>query len=553
MGLLGLLMGCASESREALDDAEALLAWNADSALVVLKEVTPDEMRRKSQRARYALLLSMAMEGCDIKPETDSVARLSYDYYYEHGSEQRRMHAAYCLARVESRLGRNNEAITHYLDALRSAERLWDDGMRGYICQRISELFALNYNHDDALLYAQQAVAFLDSAGDSLAADYSRMDVARQYMASGRFEKATSMVDSLFAASRYLQDAGLQYYLRLLKADLAYSEKQFDVALQYYEQAESSGYGLPLGSMGRCVLIHQKQGNHAQAVALLDIMQRYVKSRLDSIVYYGVTNERAAMKEDYRHAFEDLVSMQDIQHRTYADILSHSSAHAVQSYLEDQYRLEQARSRSQKLLYTLIILVLGGILFISMWILRNRKRQIDSEMSKVEDMTRDIQLLKSSKEQTDLIIAAFVQDKVRTMRNLSETYFSWSDKAVSKREEKEGNATKEEIIAQFQGELRALRHDEQFLPYIESTLDQTHHGVLQRLRTEYAGVLRYDEEDFQILGLFFAGFSNKSVGFIMNMTDEAVRSRKKRYKKAFLSMPEKVGEEYVKLLMHDRD
>lgn len=549
MGLLGLLMGCASESREALDDAEALLAWNADSALVVLKEVTPDEMRRKSQRARYALLLSMAMEGCDIKPETDSVARLSYDYYYEHGSEQRRMHAAYCLARVESRLGRNNEAITHYLDALRSAERLWDDGMRGYICQRISELFALNYNHDDALLYAQQAVAFLDSAGDSLAADYSRMDVARQYMASGRFEKATSMVDSLFAASRYLQDAGLQYYLRLLKADLAYSEKQFDVALQYYEQAESSGYGLPLGSMGRCVLIHQKQGNHAKAVALLNMMQRYVRSRLDSVVYYGVSNKRAAMNEDYRHAFEDLVSVQEIQYRTYADILSHSSAHAVKAYFEDQYRLEKARSRSQKLLYTLSILVLGVILFLALGILRRRKRQIDSEMGKVEDMARDVQLLESSKEQSDLIIAALLQDKVRSMRNLADMYFSWTDEEVSKREEREGKAPKEEIIAKFRKELRALRQDGHFLLSIEKTIDQTHDGVVRRLRSQYADLLRYDEEDFHILVLFFSGFSNKSVGFIMNLTDEAVRSRKKRYKKAFLSLPENVGKVYVNLLM----
>ena len=46
------------------------------------------------------------------------------------------------------------------------------------------------------------------------------------------------------------------------------------------------------------------------------------------------------------------------------------------------------------------------------------------------------------------------------------------------------------------------------------------------------------EMDFNLLTLLFAGFTPKSISFIMDMTEESVRTRKCRYKKLFLSMGE---------------
>ncbi len=66
------------------------------------------------------------------------------------------------------------------------------------------------------------------------------------------------------------------------------------------------------------------------------------------------------------------------------------------------------------------------------------------------------------------------------------------------------------------------------------------------------GNIRVSERDFQLLVLFFAGFSNNSVAFILDMTDDAVRTRKKNLRKVFLSMENKHGNEYLSLLSGTR-
>lgn len=557
MGLLGLLVGCSSKSREAMDDAEALIEWNTDSALVLLQGVNPEDLGSRRLRARHALLLSMAMDGSRVSVTSDSVARVAYSYYLRRtGHKREKMYSAYCLAGVSYRLGEMANAIVLYHEALKYAEECREVRMTGYICQRIGELYALNYAHEDALTYASESVRLLEVAGDSVSADYSRIDVARQYMASGEMGKAESLTDSLLIEHPQSDEIYL-YYLYVLKADLSYAEKEYDKALSYYLLAEGTGYLLPLHSMGRCALIQQRRGLREEADSLLNVMRSRLRTGIDSIVYYSIVMERADLQGDYHAAFVDMTLMDEIQNRSYTEILSQSASHAVKSYYEAQLEVEQVRRQSQRLFYTLVIMVLSVIIALIMIALRRHRQRIVTEMLRVEDLERDVQLLRANKSSSDMMIAAFVQDKIKTMSQLTDTYFFWSDDAVKKREEKEGRAMKEDVIDKFREEMKKLRNDVHLVSSIEDALNQTHDGIVQRLRADFSGLKvqnpKWKELDFQILVLFFAGFSNKSVSFLTELTDEAVRSRKKRYRQVFESMPPKEGGAYLRLLKREAE
>lgn len=546
-----LAAGCVSGARRALDKAESLLPARADSAMAVLRGISAEELRTQGLQARYALLVSMALEGRGEVPESDSLARKAYDYYQHHGGARERMHAANCLADIEYHNGELTDAILYYYNALSSAVGLRDLRMEGFICQRLGELFALNYDHEEALSYARRASDCLRLAGEPLSAAYSGVDQARQLLALNRLSAARAMADSLMDANHF-GEPGYDYYLYLLKADVCSEEGDGKEALQYYRLAEDTGYLLPLSSISRYLLLLENDARHDKSDSLFQQMRARLQNGLDSIVYQGVMMEHARLSGDYEEAFHSLTQLSEIQNRSFTQVISQSASHALKAYFEEQYRMEQLRRHSQKLRLTLVILLLCILVVVSFFVLRQRRRRLEQEMSLVETLSRDVQMLEMGKKRTDTVIAAMVQDRIRSMSQLMETYFSWTDEAVRQREREEGLSNKEAVISSFRHELKGLRSDTTFLQSIEDALNQSQGQIMQRLRSDFSGLNsfapKYKESDFRFVMLFFAGFSNKSVSFILDMTDEAVRSKKKRCKQQFLSLPEGRGKEYVELL-----
>ena len=548
-----LATGCLSDTGRRLNEAEGLLPEHTDSAITVLSGISAQNLGTEGLRARYALLKAMAREGSGHMPKSDSLTQAAFDYYLEHGNAKEKMHAAYCVAGIESAGGRVSEAIVHYLDAYHNAEDLKNRQMKGYICLRLSELFADNYNNEMALDYAEEAVGLFESIGDTLSADYSRLDVARQYYAMRQNPKSERIVDSLLNRVG-VYDSAFRYYLFLMKGDLVYSSGDDVDAIQYYNRAEDLGYALPMQGYGRMIMGYYHSGADRQCDSLLEALQVNIQSRVDSIVYYDICRKLADSRGDYDTAYQFMLRLDDIQNREYSRLLSRSTGNVVMTYFSNQYRLEQERLRSQRLLALLVTLALCVVIAFVSAALYRRKRQVVRELSRVEDLTRDVKILKSSKKKMDTMIASLVQDKVWTMTNLSAAYFSWSDDAIKKKEKKNGTYLREDIISDFRKALKELRHDRHFWISIEEMVNQMQDDVVHRLRQDFSGLgiehVRLKEEDFQLIVLFFAGFSNMSVSFLTDFSDEAVRSRKKRYKKAFVELGER-GEEYVKLLMHN--
>lgn len=534
-----------------LHQAENLIWENPDSSLAILSDITPDDSAPSRIKARHALLTSMAMQGSGIIPESDSIARLAYEYYAHHGSLFRKMHAANCLAELEYEDGKLTDAIVHYHDALSCADGLQDVRMEGFLCQRLAELFALSYDHREAVNYAKRAVRCLNNAGEFLAAAFSSVDLARQHLALEQTARAETMVDSLLASNRF-KDDGYDYYLSLLKADICNEKGDVANTIRYLTYAEETGYQLPLSSLGQFLLMAEKEGRKADRDTLINRLSGRVKTSIDSIVYQGILIQSSRLQENYRDAYLSLKLLCEIQDRTFTSVISQSATHALNAYFQEQYLLEQARRHFQYLLSATITILLLLLLSLSMVMLRHRRRQVENQMSRVDDLARDLQLIRAGKKHSDTIISTLVQEKIHSMSQLTEAYFSWTDEAIHQRESKEGRIGKDEILNQFRHELMNLRSDKHFLNSIEDTLNQTQDGIMRRLRSDFSGINpdlpKLKETDFQILLLFLAGFSNKSVSFFMDLSDEAVRSRKKRYKQLFMSIPGDVGNEYAKTL-----
>ena len=482
----------------------------------------------------------------------DSIARYAYHFYSQYGSARNKMMASYYLGQAEYDAGETLPATLHFKQAYDLATRLDDPSYMGFSCQRLSRLYAQNFDVEMSACYARLAIPLLERCGDTLSANYSRIDLAERYMAQEKFAQSEAIIDSLLECkpAHWILDP----YASLIKANIRFFQNDFESALQYYKRLDSLS-GMSSVLYGRLAMIAGYQGKQKQADSLIALAADRMVNEVDSINYFSNKEQLSLMREDYQGAYENLYKSTLLQDQSVNEVLSRSVTHSLQTYYEQEYLAEKNKRKNLNIVFFLSMLLLSMAIVIIVITMRRRKEQIVAQMAQMETLNQELQQTREGQKGARSVISSLVQDRINTMSQLASTYLSWSDEAVSLREAQHGKIFKEDIISEFRKELRRLRDDEHFIPSIEDALNQSYDGIISRIRQDCMGVsngsIRVNDKDIQLMVLFIARFSNSSVAFLLDMTDDAVRTRKKNLRKVLLSLENGRGEEYLALLDGD--
>ena len=531
------LAACSSASRKAIVQAERLLDSRPDSAYVILEQIPRESLWSRNLQAKFALAYTAAQVKNYIDPQDDSLISAAYEYYRHYGSPEDRMNAAYYWGVVKQNAGETVQSSFLLNEAETLAGATGKKRVLGLARQHLSSLYAENYDPQSAYEFARKAVTAFDEAGETLSADFSRSDVARQLYILGEKTRSNAIVDSLLDCPA-VTDAGLRYTLHLQKADAFFWNRNYKEAEKHYKQAEAYGYPLDPGSLANLAVVMEMTGRRAAADSCMRGISEQMYSPVDSAVYYSCRSEIDQHRGDLQSAYQAEVRAATIQNRTVSALLDRSITHSQRVYFEERYASERAQKWTVILFSALLVLLLSGVILVAFILLRKRKLRIITEMEKVEGINQDLLLLQEKQKGAGAVLTSLVQDKILVMQQLTGAYFSWTDEALLFREQMHGKTLKEDVIAEFRSALRRLRNDDHFIPAIEKTLNISNQDLIARLRESFSGASEHKmkEMDFKLLTLFFAGFTPKSISFIMDMTEESVRTRKSRYKKLFTSM-----------------
>lgn len=180
IGILFCLTSCTRHSKhwETLLDVETYIETRADSALTILQGITSDELANKEEKAKHALLLSMAMDKNYIDRTDFEVLQPAIDYYQEHGTATDKLRTLYYEGRIYMNKGDK------------------DPSMRAFIKGK-----ELKDEMTDTLTYANLLVA----QGTYLYSSYkidefidNNLQAAQLYQAIGRpYYQMTSLVNAL--------------------------------------------------------------------------------------------------------------------------------------------------------------------------------------------------------------------------------------------------------------------------------------------------------------------------------------------------------------------
>ena len=125
-----------------LDSAEALIHRRPDSALRIVYSADTTLLSMRKDRARYALLRTMAEDKNYIDKSDDSVIRIAQEYYEKHGTDQDKMLSWYYLGIIQKNGANYTDAILSFEKAENFAQKIKNYRNLGLIDRNRAEAFS---------------------------------------------------------------------------------------------------------------------------------------------------------------------------------------------------------------------------------------------------------------------------------------------------------------------------------------------------------------------------------------------------------------------------
>ena len=164
-----------------LDTADSLMEQRPDSALALLRRIDTLRLTSRHDRARYAMLLSMALDKNYIDLKDFHVLQPAIDYYEEHGTPTEQMRTFYYQGRIYDNAGNMSKALQTFLKALEKGKESNDTltRARAYFAQLDPNLQLMSF--DKAIEAGKKAAYYFQKAGRTDSYAHCLIDIANTY------------------------------------------------------------------------------------------------------------------------------------------------------------------------------------------------------------------------------------------------------------------------------------------------------------------------------------------------------------------------------------
>lgn len=115
-----VVVSCGSnpEIDRQLTKAEEIMEQHPDSAYMLLKDIDKATLSTRKEKARYALLMSMALDKNYIDTTTFDVLQPAIDYYLDNGTPDEKLRTYYYKGRIFQNKGDEDDAINTFAKAI---------------------------------------------------------------------------------------------------------------------------------------------------------------------------------------------------------------------------------------------------------------------------------------------------------------------------------------------------------------------------------------------------------------------------------------------------
>lgn len=527
--ILGILIvlsftGCYNREQDyRLDEAEALLQNNPDSALTILQQFIPGS--QQAEQARYALLYSAALDKNHIKITNDSLIRKAWDYYEHHPKNLRNQcKTLYYLGRIKLRADDKAGALRIFLEIEKKLKDTNEPYYKGLLYNQIGEVYYAQMNYNRAYHYFRESRNNFRQSENLREETEATLDMAASAYHSKDIEKAMR----LYSAALDLADEQ--------KNDELAESSLTNLASLYVISGKRQ---IPHDLLQRIELSARKDtlyGYHT----LVDV--QLLKNRVDSARYYlklaeAHTTDIRDMADLYYTAYRIEAQSKNFEQATdnihryiyLTDSLTRSNMQFSAGMVEREYFQEQSafaeyRIKNRTILEISAIVIVILLLGVAWYIIRQRMRlqreRTDHYLLLAEEANSEYKALTERMEgqrSTESHLKGLVTSRFDIIDKLGKTYYerenTLSQQAAMFQEVKQ-------IITDFS-------ENNEMLQELELIVNTCHDNAMQKLRNDFPAM---KEADIRLLCYIFVGFSPQVISLFMKDTVANVYARKSRLK-----------------------
>ena len=563
-----LLASCGGrEVAGTLDEVESVIYERPDSALQQLRAMDPAQLGTKSQRARYSLLLAMALDKNYIDTTDVSVVMPAVDYYRKHGTSDEKMRSGYYLGRIQFNRGDYNAAAVTFSLCEKQLPTTKDLRMKGQLYMALSDVYNRTKNLDKEEEYVNKGIQAFTEAGDEKYQNLTYGRLAILLYNKGDWDKA----DSLFRIGINKAENHPLFLTDLLsnyaKMKVLQPEKDPAGAISLLNRRRDE-FRRPLSIKDHCVYAYASLlvGDEQTCDKLVKNLMQLTGPEKDHVISWMTQIEQ--QKGNYAEALD--YCMQDFSHNMAMakELISHSATQALNDYLMTETEAVKKESMIKTLSILLGALSIILALMLLFWVYKRRRdrqdakrerllriaeesnlilqqgfdeeraallKQVELYSRKSDEAKSDDAKLKETLESLRKVYAETYKEKYASVGKLCEAYFN----AQNRTDKSEIIYRKVEDMVSF------ISDDDKLHRKFENQINRDLNNIVKHLKADLGNV---DKMESRFICYCIVGFAPEMIGTVLNLSLSNVYTKKSRLKEKIRNLESPYKDEYLRMI-----
>ena len=377
-----------SETYRLLEDVDSYIEARPDSALAVLEGIEKSELTSKELEAKYALLLSQALDKNYIDLQSDSIIAPAVRYYENHGTPDERLKMYYYSGRIKQNSGDYEGAMEMFVKGESYGDVCTDKALLGRLYAAKQYVYQETINYPSAIPNAQLAAdAFLE-AEDVHKYLLKINDLAILYQLTHDEAKHAECMNIIKENWDILTDKHKSHYYTILLNPYSNAENPDELISEYLSEVKDSSLIIWSGLSNAYLRLNQPES----VLQVLEYSLKYNQDEKDAAYYFSQASayEQLGESDEALAAYKKYVEITDAND---LEILK-----ADTKFIEERHKKEiellDAEHSKERIMFICIIAILCAVIIIylirkQLLIRTAEKKQLEIEKKRYEQLYAD--------------------------------------------------------------------------------------------------------------------------------------------------------------------
>lgn len=532
---VSILTGCSKNAtQQTLAAIEHIMQSYPDSALIMLNQISQEELKDNESKAHYALLRSQALDKNYIDITDDSLVLIAENYYKSSDDNFYLMLSYYYHGRVRYNDSDYAQSLCLMTKAFDCADRLNDYYWKGRIAEQISNIYGTNFHAKESVHYAKIAYENLAISGKQPYVNYALLSLARAYNNNGIYQECNLLSKQLLDSAIVYNDTMLLNYTKELLVTSFIGLKDFQNAVNTICDIQQNRN---LSSDLRCLLgiSYLELGENDKANELFNNFSNVYDTDNLSLTY-----EVAKRRGDLNTAINALSDLYDNLDSVFTQSMNQNFSQSLAELHKSEQKIKddeieeskQARNR----IIVICITIIAIITIICFLYYKKYRDKLNRNILIAQNLQEILQFKETTFSEAQQSIKRLLATKFEIIDNLCKTVY----------ENKATGLAKKKISAEIENLIEDFSSNKQKIAELEKFANNNYSDILISFKNDLPNL---KEADYMLFLYTALGFSITAIAlFLKEDKPEAVYNRKARLKTKIRKLDSAKAYTYIKIL-----